>query len=310
MSANVETMFSVREKPWHGLGTVVMDAPTTEDALRLAGLDWNVIQSDVYTENGQHIPGYKVNMRDSDMSMLGIVTDRYQVVQNEDAFRFTDELLSEGVTYETAGAIQNGRKVWILARLPQKYIIAGDEITPYFLLMNSHDASCGIKAAMTPIRVVCQNTLNLALSTAKRVWTTKHTENIFNRMNEAQETITFVEQYMGELGKEIDDLRKIKLSNQKVLEFMSEFFPVTQDMTDVQKKNNAKLLEDMKMRYFDAPDLRDVGNNAYKFVNAVSDFATHAQPIRKTKNYRENLFVKTVEGNPMIDRAYQMVRAA
>lgn len=91
---------------------------------------------------------------------------------------------------------------------------------------------------------------------------------------------------------------------------MNEFFPVTQDMTDVQKKNNEKLLEDMKMRYFDAPDLKDVGNNAYKFVNAVSDFATHAQPIRKTKNYRENLFIKTVEGNSLIDRAYQMVRAA
>lgn len=197
-----------------------------------------------------------------------------------------------------------------MARLPQKYIIAGDEVTPYFLLMNSHDASCGIKAAMTPIRVVCQNTLNLALSSAKRVWTTKHTENIFNRMNEARETIIFAEQYMGELGKEIDSLRKIKLSNQKVLEYMNEFFPVTQDMTDVQKKNNEKLLEDMKMRYFDAPDLKDVGNNAYKFVNAVSDFATHAQPIRKTKNYRENLFIKTVEGNSLIDRAYQMVCAA
>lgn len=310
MSANVETMFSVREKPWHGLGNVVEDAPSSEDALRLAGLDWKVIQRDVYTEDGFHIPGYKVNVRDSDLSTLGIVTDRYQVVQNEEAFKFTDNLLSEGVTYETAGAIQNGRKVWILARLPQKYIIAGDEITPYFLLMNSHDASCGIKAAMTPIRVVCQNTLNLALSSAKRVWTTKHTENIFNRMNEARETIIFAEQYMGELGKEIDSLRKIKLSNQKVLEYMNELFPVTQDMTDVQKKNNEKLLEDMKMRYFDAPDLKDVGNNAYKFVNAVSDFATHAQPIRKTKNYRENLFIKTVEGNSLIDRAYQMVRAA
>ena len=71
-----------------------------------------------------------------------------------------------------------------------------------------------------------------------------------------------------------------------------------------------KLREDMKRRYFDAPDLKGVGNNAYRFVNAVSDFATHAEPLRKTSNYRENIFGKTIEGNPLIDKAYQMVRVA
>ena len=89
-----------------------------------------------------------------------------KVVQNEEAFAFTDELLGEGVTYETAGSLQNGRRTWILAKLPTRYIISGDEITPYLVFMNSHDGSGAIKAAMTPIRVVCQNTLNLALSTA------------------------------------------------------------------------------------------------------------------------------------------------
>ena len=116
--------------------------------------------------------------------------------------------------------------------------------------------------------------------------------------------------YMIELGKEIDSLNKVKISDQKVMQYMSEFFPITEDMTSVQKKNNLKLLNDMKMRYFDAPDLLDVGKNAYRFINAVSDFATHSEPIRKTKNYNENLFVRTIEGNPLIDRAYQMIRAA
>ena len=68
--------------------------------------------------------------------------------------------------------------------------------------------------------------------------------------------------------------------------------------------------EDMKLRYFDAPDLRDLGNNAYRFVNAVSDLATHAEPWRKTANYRENIFAKTADGNPLIDKAYQLVTAA
>lgn len=310
MSANVETMFYVREKPWHGLGTQVKEAPTSSEALIYAGLNWQVTQEDVYTENGRKIFGYKVNTRSTDETALGIVSDRYKVVQNEDAFRFTDDLLGEGVVYETAGALQGGRKVWMLARMPEKYIIAGDEITPYMVVMNSHDGSSGIKVAMTPIRVVCQNTLNLALNTAKRIWTTKHTENIMSRVYEAKETLSLAGQYMGELGRRIDELSQIKLPDRKVLEFMQEFFPITTDMTDAQRKNNMRLLEDLKSRYWDAPDLAHVGKNGYRFINAVSDFATHAAPIRRTENYRENLFLRTVEGNPLIDKAYKMVLAA
>ena len=310
MPANVETMFYVREKPWHGLGTLVAEAPASADALICAGLDWRVEQKDVYTGDGSLIPGYKVNLRSTDNAALGIVSDRYKVVQNEDAFQFTDDLLGEGVTYETAGALQGGKKVWILAKMPQRYFIAGDEITPYLVVMNAHDGSSGIKVAMTPIRVVCQNTLNLALSRAKRIWTTKHTENVLSRVHEARETLQLAEAYMGELGRGIDALSQIRLTDKKVMEFMQEFFPVTGDMPEIPRKNNLRLLDDMKRRYFDAPDLSHVGRNGYRFVNAVSDFATHADPIRKTKNYNENLFLRTVEGNPMIDKAYKMVLAA
>ena len=310
MSANVETMFYIREKPWHGLGIEVQEAPTSADALICAGLDWEVFQKHVYTEDGSFITGYKVNVRSTDNAMLGIVSDRYKVVQNKDAFRFTDDLLGEGVTYETAGALQGGRKVWMLAKMPQKYIIGGDEIAPYMVVMNSHDGSSGIKVAMTPIRVVCQNTLNLALNTAKRTWTSKHTENVMSRVHEARETLMLAEAYMGGLGREIDSLSRIKLTDKKVMEFMQEFFPVTEDMSDVTKKNNFRLLEDMKRRYWNAPDLANIGKNAYRFINAVSDFATHADPLRKMKNYNDNLFLRTIEGNPLIDKAYKMVLEA
>ncbi|MBQ8599033.1 MAG: DUF945 domain-containing protein, partial [Oscillospiraceae bacterium] len=262
------------------------------------------------TEDGSMISGYKAKTRSTDSSILGIVSDRFKVVQNQDAFQFTDDLLGEGVTYETAGSLQGGRKVWMLAKMPHRYIIGGDEITPYMVIMNSHDGSSGIKIAMTPIRVVCQNTLNLALNSAKRIWTTKHTENVMSRVHEARETLMLAETYMSELGRGIDDLAKIKLTDKKVLEFMEEFFSVAEDLPELQRKNNLRLLRDMKHRYFDAPDLAHVGRNAYRFVNAVSDFATHADPIRKTKSYNENLFLRTVEGNPMIDKAYKMVLAA
>ena len=124
MSANVETMFYVRKTPWHGLGTRVIEAPCSKEALALAGLDWKVIQESIYTEKKEAIEGYKVNVRDSDRKVLGVVSDRYKIVQNQEAFAFTDGLLGEGIRYETAGSLQNGKRVWILARLPHEYIIS------------------------------------------------------------------------------------------------------------------------------------------------------------------------------------------
>ena len=189
MPANVETMFSVRETPWHGLGRIIMDAPASREALELAGLDWQVESRNIYSGTGAMIPGYRANVRSTDDAVLGVVSDRYRIVQNEEAFQFTDDLLGEGVTYETAGSLQGGKKVWMLARLPRKYLIAGDQVVPYLVIFNSHDGSSGVKVAMTPIRVVCQNTLNLALNTAKRSWTARHTENVLLRVQDARETL-------------------------------------------------------------------------------------------------------------------------
>ena len=177
MAANVETMFSVREKPWHCLGVVVEEAPSSEEALRLAGLDWRVVQKSLYTNSGL-VDGYKANVRESDNTVLGVVTDRYKVVQNTEAFAFTDNLLGEGVKYETAGSLQGGKKVWILARLPREYIMSGERITPYLVFSNTHDGSGAVKVAITPVRVVCNNTLNLALSTANRCFSMVHTGDI------------------------------------------------------------------------------------------------------------------------------------
>jgi phage/plasmid-like protein (TIGR03299 family) len=310
MSANVESMFYVRETPWHGLGTKVLDAPASKDALVLAGLDWRVLQEPIYTSAEEVIDGYKANVRDSDRRVLGVVTDRYKVIQNDEAFAFTDGLLGEGVKYETAGSLQGGRRVWLLAHMPHEYIISGERISPYLLFSNTHDGSGAIKVALTPIRVVCQNTLNLALSGAKRSWSMIHTGDIREKMQEAKDTLFLAEHYMDELGKEFETLRMKKLTDKQVLEYIEVLLPIEDDFTSQQEKNMKRLREDMKIRYFDAPDLQGVGKNAYRFVNAVSDFATHAEPLRRTANYKENLFSRTVDGNPVIDKAYQMVCAA
>lgn len=309
MSAQVETMFYTRTTPWHGLGTRVEEAPGSKEALEIAGLDWKVTQKEIYTQDGQQILGFKANVREMDQRILGVVTNRYRLVQNEEAFAFTDQLLGEGVTYETAGSLQGGRRTWILARLPQRYIISGDEITPYLVFMNSHDGSGAIKAAMTPVRVVCQNTLNLALSTAKRSWSTNHTGDIQGKLRDAEETLFYADHYMKELGKTIDQMNQTKISDQKVKEYIDALFPEAEGASEIQKRNILHLKEEVKFRYFEAPDLKHIGKNAYRFVNAVSDFATHAKPLKERSNYRENLFARTVDGNAVIDKAFELVKA-
>ena len=310
MAAAVETMFYTRQKPWHGLGTMVQEAPTSREALILAGLNWKVVQKPIVTYDGIAIPGFKANVRDTDNHVLGVVTDRYQGVQNEEAFAFTVSLLGQGVTYETSGSLQHGRRTWMLAKLTHHYIINGDEITPYLVFMNSHDGTGAIKAAMTPIRVVCSNTLNLALSTAKRSWSTNHVGDIQGKMEDARYTLLYADKYMAELGTTIDQLNRQKLSDRQVLEYIDALFPLTVDATDIQKKNVLRMKEDMMARFYDAPDLQHIDKNAYRFINAVSDFATHAKPLRERANYKENLFARTVDGNPMIDKAYSLIQAA
>ena len=307
MAANVESMFYTRKAPWHGLGVRVEEAPESKEALIQAGLDWKVEQTDVYAASGERILGYKANIRDIDRSVLGIVGDRYKIVQNEEAFAFTDGLLGEGVKYETAGSLAGGKIVWMLAKLPEKYIISGDAIEPYLVFCNSHDGSGAIRVAMTPVRVVCQNTLNLALKGASRVWSARHTGNVMSRMDEARETLQLANAYMSQLGRSINELQAKKLTDKKVLAMIDSLYPVSEDLSEMQKKNNLKQQEILKACYFDAPDLQGVGKNGYRFINAVSDMAYHGKPLRQTKNYNENLFRKTIDGLPVLDKTYQML---
>lgn len=310
MPANIETMFYVREAPWHGLGNRVEHALSSEEALSAAGLNWEVIQKSIQTEDYTEIPGYKANLRATDQRLLGVVTDRYKIVQNHEAFAFADELLGEGVRFETAGSLQNGKKVWLLAKLPENYVIAGDRVCPYMVFSNSHDGSGSIKVAMTPIRIVCQNTLNLALDSAKRIWTTIHTGNIQSKLDEARKTLLYAELYMDKLGAEIDRLHRIKVPDHKVKEYIELLLPLPEQATKLQEKNVQQLRDDVQARYFDAPDLKKVGKNGYRFINAVSDFATHAKPLRETATFKENLFLRTMEGNPLIDKAYELILAS
>ena len=300
MPANVETMMYVREKPWHGLGTMVSEAPTSADALKFAGLDWNVRQEPVFNSHGGIIPGFKANVRDSDDSVLGMVGDRYRVVQNADAFRFTDDLIGGDVRYETAGSLRNGKQIWLLAKMPEQFI-AGDKVEPYLCFTNAHDGSSGVKVCMTPIRVVCNNTLNMALSTAKRTWSMRHTENVHERLDEARDCLFRAQDYMDGLSRYADIAANTTLRDEEIRAIVQAIFPITEDTGEREKATMKKCRESFIACYL-APDIAKFRNTAWGVINAASDLATHSMPHKNTPNYRENNWGRLMDGHAIIDK--------
>lgn len=302
MAANVETMFSVRQVPWHGLGTIVQGAPTSKDALHLAGLDWEVLQTPVYMENGIEIPNYKANVRSTDNACLGIVTDRYKVVQNIEAFDFTDAIVGETengvVKYESAGSLCGGKKIWLLAKMPTQKIL-DDDIEPYMCFSNSHDGSGAIRICMTPIRVVCQNTLNMALSSAQRQWSTKHIGDMKSKIEEAKMCLSLANKYMTSLDEEADRWANAKLEREQIEEILNELYSVSDNDSDRKKVNVEQSKSDYWIAYY-MPDIAQFRDTAWAAINAMSDYTTHATPKRNTATFKEKRWGRIMDGSDKI----------
>ena len=307
MPALVETMMYTRTVPWHGLGTKVDEAPTSADALRLAGLDWTVDQKNIQLCGGAKIQNYKANVRSSDGQVLGIVSDRYKIVQNNEAFEFTDSIIGGDVRYETAGSLNGGKKIWLLAKLPETEI-AGDKTEPYMCFSNTHDGSGAIRVCMTPVRVVCSNTLNLALDTAKRAWSVRHTGDLQSKMHEARVCLQMANAYMGELAKEADRLTNTTVTRAQLDQILEELFPVDESSSQREKENVKKLKDEFMICYF-APDILKFRGTAWGAVNAMSDMISHNAPRHKTANYRENNWGRIMDGHVLMDKICEKVRA-
>ena len=305
MAANVESMFYVREVPWHGLGTMVQEAPTSADALRLAGLDWEVKQRSIQVCGGAKIENFKANVRSTDGKVLGVVSDRYQIVQNTEAFSFTDELVGGDVRYETAGSLQDGRKIWLLAKMPTRKVI-DDEVEPYLCFSNTHDGSGAIRVCMTPIRVVCNNTLNLALNTARRQWSTKHVGDISQKMQEARICLELADTYMDELSEYAEKLANKRVTDDELNKILDEMFPVDENDTERRKTTAQKAKEEFMVCYL-RPDIAMYLNTAWGVVNAMSDMVTHSEPLRKTQDYRANNWNRIMDGHKLLDRTAELV---
>ena len=196
------SFFSVKQKAWHGLGQIVQGYPTSAEAMRFAGLDYTVEKRQIFTFDnanqaaekdlepkvaGVEVPDFFATIRTDNEAVLGVVGKDYEVVQNVDAFAFFDSIVGgDGIAYETAGALGKGERIFITAKLPS-YIKVGkdDLIQQYLFLTTSHDGYGSVTAAFTPIRIVCNNTLNAALRNHSNCIKIRHTSNVKDRLETA-----------------------------------------------------------------------------------------------------------------------------
>lgn len=305
MAALVETMMYTREKPWHGLGTRVEEAPTSKDAIELAGLDWTVDANPILDINGSIIEGYKANTRSSDGRVLGVVGNKYSIVQNAEAFEFTDTLLGEGLRYETAGSLRGGKQIWLLGKMPEQAIL-GDKVEPYICFTNTHDGSGAVRICMTPIRVVCNNTLNMALEGAKRSWSTRHSGDIKLRLEEARQTLQLADLYMKRLDEEADRLANEYMSDGEMFDALDKLIELPKDASDRQKKTAADVKDAIELCVF-SPDLARFFQTKWAFLNGVADYVDHSIPSRQTKNWKENRWGSIIAGSTLLDKAMALV---
>jgi len=167
MAHEIENMFSVKEVPWHGLGHVIQDAPSVDQVLQLAGLNWQVTKRQLSLD-GKLVDQYAM-VRETDQTVLGFAGKRYEPIQNVDILNFFAPFAESGlVDFETAGSLREGKKVWIMARLNsgEMDIVKGDTVRKYLMLSSGHDGLTAATVAVTPVRVVCANTLAIALRDA------------------------------------------------------------------------------------------------------------------------------------------------
>jgi phage/plasmid-like protein (TIGR03299 family) len=277
-------MFYVGETPWHGLGTKVEGSATSEVALKAAGLDWTVGLQDMVTSTGISIPMGQAVIREDTAEVLGMVGRRWKPVQNAEAFGFLDSLVADQqLLYETAGALGKGEKVWMMARVPRELRIAGtDDVTkPYLLLTNWHDGFGSLRCFFTGVRVVCQNTLNMA-STRKAIASgiaIRHTGNLDNKIDEARRVLGLASQFFDQFETDINRLAAARISRAQVLNYFEEIFPSPEDPAKQKvAARNAEETRDKLLNLFEkgaGAQMKGVKHTYWTAYNAVTEYVDH-----------------------------------
>jgi phage/plasmid-like protein (TIGR03299 family) len=302
MSAGIlenDTMFSVKERPWHGLGTVVENAPTIKEAIKLAGLDWTVSIRPLKTndEDQLSVISHNAVVKDTTKDVLGVVGNSYKPLQNSEAFDFFEPFIDNDMaTLETAGSLFNGKKVFILAKINCGLadVAQDDFIENFVLLSNSHDGSQAIRVGFTPIRVVCNNTLSSAISSnASKLIRVKHMGNVVANMEELRETMDLVNKQFLATIEQYRELTKKDINQVDLRKYVKQCFswkPIEQMIKDYDEsieieETRSKLIKRVE-EIFELEPAHKVWN-AY---NAVNSYLNHERGKTLESRYNSTWF--------------------
>lgn len=290
MAHNLETFgsdvaFALRGEPaWHGLASVIFDEDahvTTSDMLSAAHLNnWDVRLEQVSVPAGYRTISdsfmvTRTNPFDGGTDVLSIVGDRYKVYQNEELFAFGDNLTDGGAEWESAGSIKNGRQVFGSLVVPREFVLdpqgANDKTKTYLLVTTSHDGSAAIQACITPVRVVCQNTLNMALAGTKQTFKVRHTQKADGRVAEAQRVLGLTNTYMDEFQKLAQDLFETSITNQKFDEIIDTLYPADDNASKGSITMRQNKVDLIRALYLNSPTQDNIRGTAWGALNALTE---------------------------------------
>lgn len=290
-------------RPWHGLGTVIDGTVTSDEAIKLANLGWDVVQQPVYLKGGIEIPNTFANVRSDTKQVLGVVKEKYQVYQNKDLFEFTDAIIknAKGVEckYETAGSLYNGARVFLLVRLPETNLV-GDKVENYLFVSNGHNGVFGLMAGITNVRVVCNNTLQLAEQGATRLWRVPHLGDLQAKQKEAENSLSLSLNYVDRIKEDAEKLAIEKVNEDK---FFREFFKKF-DFSETKKKY---VLESIADIYKNKDDLQNFRGTKWGLYNAVADFVSNDKKKRPGSTTQ---MIGFMDGYDMLNKAQKILIAA
>ena len=283
-----DNMFSVKERPWHKLGVVLEKAPSISEGIKIAGLDWKVELQNMTTEGGVNVSGKKAVVRTDIKQSLGVVSDAYKVLQNEDAFKFFEAFVESGnATLETAGSLFNGRKVFILAKIAGDNLVVdeatNDVVEKYILLANSHDGSQALSVGFTPIRVVCNNTLTMACETqASQLIRVHHKGDVTSTLTEIQNTMDLINQQFIATEEQYKQLATKDVNKSDIAKYVKQVFSVKSLETIIseyeKEQNEKEAIEAERKRLIarveEIFELEPV-HNAWTLYNSVNSYFNH-----------------------------------
>lgn len=277
------TMAYFGDVPWHRLGTRLHEPATAAEAMTNAGLDYAVGLCPLTTLFGEPVKGRRAVVREDDRRVLSVVGESYVPIQNQECFNFLDSVVAdEGIRYHTAGALGQGERIWLLAKLPDTIRVKNsDDITEQFLLLsNSHNGSSALRVFFTPIRVVCANTLAAAHSRGESQGIAiRHAGDLTAKVTEAKKVLGLAKHFYDDLALKADYLASYYPTSQQLEKFFERLYPDPAHSTSERTRNIRQRLLQL-FEHGHGQDLPEIRHTAWAALNAVTEYVDHHRPTR------------------------------